>query len=306
MSVPVAAAIREKYPEGFIVWATEPRCAPVIDTDRLVSQISLFPRDDWEARRWSPASWRDQLVQYLSLRKHRFDIGIDLQGQAKTALCLKLAKPKRRLAVKSHDVLSAKLNPVLEVPRGDMHVVEHGMLGLSRLGDFPQEIRFVMPELRKEMSEVAAMLDRDRGLVTITVSAGGPKKVYPLEMWEEVAAALLQKGLQVAFLGGPGDPSSKLSGSLDFVGKLTLAQTMAAVRLSRVHLAADTGTGHIAAAYKVPVVSVFGRTPPKAFRPYTAKGIVLDGMGSPANITPAQLLDAAHSMMDRNREALPH
>ena len=306
MSVPVASAIRRKYPQGSIVWAVEPRCSPVIDTEILVSELSLFARDDWQSRRWSPRCWRDQLRTYLNLRKHDFDIGIDLQGQAKTALCLRLARPKKRIAVKSHDVLSARLNPILDVDRGGMHVVEHGMLGLSKLGDFPTDIEFVMPRLESEMKHVGEMLSRQKPLVTISVSAGGLKKVYPLPMWEEVAKRLAEDGMDVAFLGGPGDPISGQPGTIDLVGKLTLRQSMAAIRLSAVHLAADTGSGHIAAAYGVPVVSVFGRTPPSAFRPYTKKGIVLDGEGSPTNVQPGQIVDALRAVRERHSETISH
>ncbi|MBC8063619.1 MAG: hypothetical protein H7Y17_02220, partial [Chlorobia bacterium] len=41
---------------------------------------------------------------------------------------------------------------------------------------------------------------------------------------------------------------------------------MSAVAHSTIHLAADTGTGHMAAAFGVPFVSVFGPTDPKLFR----------------------------------------
>ena len=73
--------------------------APVVDENRLVNSVAEFPRDKWKANRWSPATWREQLRAYAGLRKHKFDWGLDLQGHSKTALALRIAKPKRRLAV---------------------------------------------------------------------------------------------------------------------------------------------------------------------------------------------------------------
>lgn len=304
MASPVAASIRRKDSAAHIVWAVEPRCSPVIETETLVNRLAMFPRDDWEQRRWSPATWLDQLRTYLGLRKERFDLGIDLQGQSKTALCLALAKPPKRIAVRGHDALSKRLNPILDVPRGDMHSVEHGLLALTRLGDFSTEAQFVMPRLNDERKAVASMLPSGKRLATISVSAGNAKKTYPLERWEEIARHLMSKGLAVAFLGGPGDPPASVPGTVDLVGKLALAQTMAAVAMSDLHLAADTGTGHMAAAYKVPVVSVFGQTRPSVFRPYTDRGIVLDGAGSTLNVTTEQVIEAATSLLERKHEAV--
>ena len=304
MAVPVAAAIRAKHPDAHITWAVEPYCSPVIDQEKLVNEVVLFPRDEWEQSRWSPRTWRNQLKTYASMRGRKFDIGIDLQGQAKTAICLRFAKPKKRIAAKEHDFLSHRLNPVLDISRGQMHTVEHSMLALSRLGDFPSDVRFIMPAIREEMASVQSKFAKDRPLATISISAGGQKKLYPAEQWAKVAWGLMDQGFQVAFLGGPKDPAAPIAQAIDWIGKFSLRETMAAVRLSAVHLAADTGTGHIAAAYNVPVVSVFGKTKPYWYRPYTSNGIVLDGKGSTLNVLPEQVVEAVHQLLERKSEAL--
>ena len=303
MAVPVAASIREKCPDAEIVWAVEPRCSAVIDTERLVNELALFDRNRWQRARWSPATWKHQMSCYLSLRKHSFDIGIDLQGQSKTALCLRLAKPAKCIAVRGHDLLSKSLNPIVETVRGNMHTVEHHMIALAALGDFSKKVRFIMPELKEQRKALAGLLPSGR-LATIAVSAAGAGKAYPIEGWNSVAEALISRGFAVAFVGGPGDPSSPCEKATDLVGKLPLDQTMAAIMMSAVHLAADTGSGHIAAAYGIPVVSVFGKTPPHIFRPYTDLGIVLDGVTSPTNVKPEDIVGAVESLLQRTGEAV--
>jgi heptosyltransferase-1 len=302
--VPVATAIRTKYPEAHIEWAVEPHCSPVVDTERLINKTDLFARDEWESNRWSPRTWRNQLRTYLSMRGRNFDLGIDVQGQAKTALCLRIAKPKKRIATKGHDFLSKHLNPVLDVTRGQMHTIEHSMLALTKLEEFASDVRFIMPGLTEEKNLIRARIDGNRPLATISISAGGTKKQYPAERWAEVGRRLIAGGYQVAVLGGPQDPPSPLAEAIDWVGKLKLRETMAAVRLSDVHLAADTGTGHIAASYNVPVVSVFGRTKPYWYRPYTKNGIVLDGKGATENVSPQQVLDAVAQLLEKKSEAI--
>ena len=122
------------------------------------------------------------------------------------------------------------------------------------------------------------------------MGSGHPRKNYA--RWGEVAGELDQRGMQVAFLGGPGE-SAPCDVGLNLVGKLDLDQTMAWVAGSRVHLAADTGTGHIAAAYGIPVVSVFGWTRSEVYRPYTNRGIVFDAGKDMTGVEPEQIVEAA-------------
>ncbi|MFN7162257.1 MAG: glycosyltransferase family 9 protein, partial [Fimbriimonadales bacterium] len=52
------------------------------------------------------------------------------------------------------------------------------------------------------------------------------------------------------------------------IGRTTLKEAMAVVQRSAVHLCGDTGTAHIAAAFRVPVVSLYGPTSPDRTGPY--------------------------------------
>ena len=77
---------------------------------------------------------------------------------------------------------------------------------------------------------------------------------------------------------------------------------MAAVAESHLHLAGDTGTGHIAAAYGTPVVSVFGPTPPERYRPWSARARVLrDDSKSVEAVSPDLILAEALSVLEEAR-----
>lgn len=305
MSAWAATAIRQRYPEAFLCWAVESRCAAVIDRKHLVSQAAEFPRDRWKRRRWSPNTWREQVLLYSRLRRLRFDFGIDLQGHSKTALCLRLANPKTRIATKATDRLAARMNPVYGERPETMHTVEWNHEVLNSLGDFDLPLRPVMP-LRDEAWESARSHLGSGRLVSISVSAGAADKTYPAEGWRQVGAELVKQGFQVAYLGGPSDRPIEVPGTIDLVRKLPLDQTMAVVAHSALHLAADTGTGHMAAAYGVPVVSVFGPTSVDQFRPYTENGLVLREGPNPASVGPDLIVRAALELDRRVRAGLPH
>ena len=141
-------------------------------------------------------------------------------------------------------------------------------------------------------------IEREPRLITISVGAGLAVKMWPTDRWQAVGAALLSRGFEIALLGGPDDPRVDLPGARDYVAKLPLAMTMSLVSRSVLHLAADTGTGHMAAAFGVPVVSIFGAENEAKFRPYTRLGRVLSGRGSTANVSVDQVLNAAEELLE--------
>ena len=284
MATWAATAIRQKYPDGFLVWAVEGRCAPVIDRHRLVTQRYEFPRDRWKQKKWSPATWQQQLSKYVRLRALRFDLGLDLQGHSKTALCLRIASPKKRISAAATDRFASCLNPLATGRTADMHTVEWNHAVLNHLEPFEFAERPTLPD-------VGAV--RQPNLVSISVGAGHPSKIYPRIHWERIARDLIAKGFRVVALGGKNDEPLEVDGIENQVGKLRLKESLRVVAESALHLAGDTGTGHMAAAVGTPVVSIFGPMDPVLYRPYTKSGTDLLRDADPKKVSPEEVLEAA-------------
>lgn len=291
MAAYVATAIREAGPCR-LTWAVETRCMAMLDSGSLLDEIVDFPRDRWRKTRWSPKVWKEQLSTFGKLRKRSYDFGIDLQGHSKTAICLKIARPKQRIAAFATDSLARRLNPLAPGDPDGKHRVERMLDTARTFGDFQMPNRPLMPKLLD-----LPALETGKPLVTISTGAGALIKQYPAENWALVAKGLLARGFQVAFLGAGPDPSIEVPGTHNLVAKFDLKQTMSAVAHSKIHLAADTGTGHMAAAFGVPFVSVFGPTDPKLYRPYSEVGVVLRESKSPADVKPDQILQAVAGLL---------
>ncbi|MCO5298142.1 MAG: glycosyltransferase family 9 protein [Fimbriimonadaceae bacterium] len=299
MALPAVTAVRQAIPGAFIAWAVDSRCAPVIDTRRLVDHVQEFPRDRWKRESWSVATWRDQVRHYLLLRRFRFDFGIDLQGHSKTALCLRLASPKRSVSVPATDVFARILNRPCRTEIGALHTVEAHLAVLGELGDFPAPSGPILPDLTREREAVLPRLPQDP-FATLSTGAGAPNKLYPPALWSQVGARLQSAGVSVVWTGGPGDAVPELPGATSLVGALTLRESMAAIAGSAVHLSGDTGSGHLAAAYGVPTVTVFGPMDPARYRPYTHRGTVLREGGDPANVRPEAIAAAALAFLEED------
>ncbi|WP_067816221.1 glycosyltransferase family 9 protein [Actinomadura kijaniata] len=113
------------------------------------------------------------------------------------------------------------------------------------------------------------------GAVVVHPGAAFPSRRWPPERFAAVAAALRDDGHRVVVTGGPDetalarrvvegaglDPDADLSGR---TGPLELA---ALIREARLVVCGDTGTGHLATAYRTPSVLLFGPTPPAWWGP---------------------------------------
>jgi ADP-heptose:LPS heptosyltransferase len=288
MAAWAATALRLRHPGAEITWAIEDRCSPVLDMAQLVTHRVHFSRTRWKQRRMHPSTWAEQVRTYLSLRKVAFDVGFDLQGHSKTALCLRLAKPRQRFAAAATDALAARLTPPIGIRPDGTHMVDWKMHVVCQYEPLDTPKCPIMPPQIEAPDGLPST-----GFVTIAVGAGHRDKAY--RRWSEVANALVSGGVNVVWMGGPGDSAPDVSGTVDLCGKLTLNQSLEVIRRAAVVVAADTGAGHIAAALGVPVVSVFGPTDPRVFRPYTTDGEVLKASSDPNEVLPSEVVSAALS-----------
>lgn len=94
---------------------------------------------------------------------------------------------------------------------------------------------------------------------------------WPLGRFADIAAGMLQRGFDVVLTGTESErpltarvaeqAAAQTSGSpgrlVDLAGRLSLRQTAAVLQQLHVYICPDTGTGHLAAAVGVPVVSIF-------------------------------------------------
>lgn len=284
-------ALKASLPNAEVTWAMESRCA-AIAAPSLTNRLVLFPREEWKARPHSPSVWLSQIRTYLGLRRFEFDVGIDLQGHSKTALCLRLSRTRRRWATRATDHFAARINPILEVPNG-LHEVEWHAAGFSPLGEFPLPQRPWMPPPR-------SIARNSEKLITVQIGAGQARKRYPREAWQVVVRELLSRGFEVAVLGAGLDWPLHIDGAIDLVGKTDLRTTLDWVAASQVHICGDTGTAHAAAGYGVPVVALFGPTDPARFRPYASRVTSLRAGEQVAMISTNQVVDAACTWIESN------
>lgn len=136
-----------------------------------------------------------------------------------------------------------------------------------------------------ETGERIAAAPREAPLpVLIHPGGGGTHKCWPLESFEHVADQLTERRHPSAFRVGPVELERWQPGELDRIRRAhrlieshTSESLVAALRRAALLLCNDSGPGHLAALLGIPVVSLFGPTLARHWRPLGERCASLQG-----------------------------
>jgi heptosyltransferase-2 len=113
-------------------------------------------------------------------------------------------------------------------------------------------------------------------------SYGSAKRWYP-DRFAKVASRLSEKwNARVLIFGGSGETDiaaeieQQMNGNaVNLSGKTTVRELMALINRCNFFITNDSGPMHIAAAFGVPLVAIFGSTDHKTTSPYTDKAVIV-------------------------------
>src|SRR4051812_15259746 len=105
-SLPVAAALRQAYPEAHIGWAIEERWAELLAARSelttpsasfsakrpLVDAVHIVNMKSWLAAPFSSQGWRDRKGLKSQMRARHYGIAIDIQGALKSVWVARASK----------------------------------------------------------------------------------------------------------------------------------------------------------------------------------------------------------------------
>ncbi len=253
LTSPVLRCLKQQVPGAEIHFLTKPQFVQVLANNQYIDKL-------WE--------WGDKPGPLLDeLKKQRFDMLIDLHHNLRS-LRVKLALGVRsvsfnKLNFEKYLYVRFKIN---RLP--DRHIVDRYMDTLAGLGvkndglglDYflPEDIG---PDLLKKLPET-----HQQGFVALVCGALKGTKRMPDDMLSSLCRQIKRP---VVLLGGKaeaalGQTIAEACGGNVFnaCGKFSLHESAWFVKASEVVLTHDTGLMHIAAAFKKPIVSIWGNTVP--------------------------------------------
>ena len=284
MTIPAIGAVRTSFPGARITLLANPLVAELFTPHEWIDEVVVYHR------KGSHAGLRGKLAIAEELKKHRFDLAILLQNAFDAALLAWLARIPRRMGYQTdcRGLLLTHGSRVLDETRR-LHQVEYYLAMLKEQGITTGDRRLLLTVTQEEERDVAEMLKVEgvgEGdfLLGINPGAtyGSAKRWYP-ERFAQVAVELSRRwGARVVITGGAneadiaGEIEAAMGGEcLNMTGRTSVRTLMALIRRCNFFITNDSGPMHIAAAFGVPLVAIFGPTDHTTTSPFSERAAVV-------------------------------
>ena len=301
MTTPALGAIRETLPDAEITVVANP----------LVAQLFEFHPDCDEVIVYDKQGRHAGSIGFLrfvaSLRGRKFDCAILFQNAIEAAIMTFLAGVPKRVGYIT-DGRRLLLN--YPVPIGDqeraLHHTDYYLHMLAQCGvttGAKQQSLALRPD---EVQWAAETLPRGRFAVVNPGAAYGSAKRWIPERFAAVADGLASNyGMSIVLSGGPGEMEigadivkAMQSPHQNLIGKTSVRQMMAVLAASSLMITNDSGPMHVAAAFGVPMVAIFGPTDHTTTSPWGTRSQIVR---HPVECSPCMLRQCPidHRCMER-------
>lgn len=273
-ALPVLPYLKSADPQVEIDWLVEESFAPLIDGHPLLRKVHRLRTKAWR-RQGAAAGIGGALDMARSLRRERYDVVLDLQGNSKSALFTILAGAPRRIGFDRHGVREwpnlLATNRKVTLRKADHHISDRS-LAVARAafpGGTESPQAGPLPVTAEGRDTVERLLREfglaNRKLVVLHYGTTWKTKLWPLDLWQDLAAALCEReGLQPVLTWGSEEERLAVEAIRDAAqGRAvvwprgSLTELTALLQRADVVVGGDTGPVHIAAAVGTPTVSIF-------------------------------------------------
>ncbi len=262
LTTPVIRCLKKKFPEAEIHYATKKSFQSIVQYNPYLTKIHLLG---------------DSFMSLVEeLKKEKFDYVIDLHHNQRTFFlklllgetCLPAGRSFSfgKLNLAKWLMVNFKINRLPHKHIVDRYLETCKTLGVENDGEGLDY--FISKDDEVDLKALPEAFQN--GYVAWVIGAKQNTKKFPVE---KIAQTINHLKYPVVFLGGKEDEAygqkvksairNSQSAILNAAGQYSLNQSASLVRQAKVVVTNDTGLMHIAAAFKKPVVSIWGNTIPE-------------------------------------------
>jgi lipopolysaccharide heptosyltransferase I len=285
--LPALDALRRHFPQARISWAVEETAAGLLEGHPQLNEVIILPRRAWAASLKNPLKWPALSVGvakfFSRLRKRRFDLAIDFQGNLRSGLVNGLSGAKVRLARgPSHAKEGSHIFATHHhAPPVRIHRVERALSMVQSLGVDISNAKGIVPvdpQARETVSRWLQEIGGNKSARLVAIHPGtskfGTLKKWDTEKYRALAERLVREdGAFVVLTWGTEDERLECEAIAKGAGihvapRFTLKELVALLEKAALFIGADTGPLHIAAALGTRVVGIYGPKDPVIYGPY--------------------------------------
>ena len=270
MTLPALEAVRENFPSSHITVLAKPWVAPLFDHHPAVNEVLVFDKG-----KGAKAGFFELLRISRIIRRQRFDLAILFQNAFEAALVAFMGGVKQRVGYQTDGRSLLLTHGVSRTGRVlKIHQVGYYCAILRAMG-WPAEDRDPVLHMGRESREHAAGLLASNSIDSLDFIVGlspgavfGSAKRWPTDRFAEIGDRVVDRwGGRVIVFGSGGEKAicdsvcaAMKHRALNLCAKTSLKEAMGVISLCRFFVTNDSGLMHMASAFGVPTVAVFGPT----------------------------------------------
>ena len=261
LTTPVIRCLKKQVPDAEVHFLVKNSFRAVVENNPYIDKLHVLAHS-WE-------------LMIEELKTEEYDFIIDLQHNSKTLRIKNALKKKSfsfyKLNIQKYLYTAFKIN---RLP--NTHIVDRYLQTVASFGvvnDGAGLDYFIAPGEITGKGDIPT--SHSAGYIACVIGAAHGTKRWPVHKWKEFCSGMDHP---IILLGGPEDAANgEEIASIDKLkvynacGKFKLNESADLVRNAKLVISNDTGLMHIAAAFKKPVISIWGNTVP-AFGMYPYYG----------------------------------
>jgi heptosyltransferase-2 len=271
LTTPVIRCLKQQVPDAEVHFLTKDSFRSVVAHNPYIDKLHVLAH-----------SWELMIEELVT---EEYDYIIDLHHNTKTLRVKKALRkasgkkiksfPFYKLNIQKYFLTAFKINLLPKV-----HIVDRYLKTVESFGvrnDGQGLDYFISKEEETKLSDIPA--SHHAGYIACVIGAAHGTKQWPVHKWKEFCAQMKHP---IILLGGPEDRGrgDEIAATdnvkvYNACGKFKLNESADLVRKAKLVISNDTGLMHIAAAYKKPIISLWGNTVPSfGMTPYYGAAMV--------------------------------
>jgi len=253
LTTPVMRCLKQQVEEVSLHFLTKAGFKGIVATNPYIDKVHLL-EDNWES-------------MITALQQEQFDYIIDLHYNLRTLRVKKALKVKSfsfdKLNIQKWLLTALKINRLPKLHIVDRYLATTQSFNIANDG---RGLDYFIPE--KDIVPATDLpTSHQHGFIGIVIGAALATKKLPLEKLQHLCSRINHP---LVLMGGPEDRADgDAIAAIDPIkiynacGKFNLNESADLVRKSKLIITHDTGLMHIAAAFKKPIISIWGNTVPE-------------------------------------------
>jgi heptosyltransferase-1 len=183
-ALPLIPYLRRAAPSAEIHWAVDARFAGLLEGNPGIVKVVPLPIKEWKGRIGSPGTWREALAAAWALRRERYDVAFDVQGNIKSGVVTWLSGAPlrygfpREIARERQNLWFTNRRPAASAE--DRHVTRK----ILRVAGAPFGGEFLLDDLKGEVANSPEEIATAERLLFDAVPGAAPRlAIHPGTTW---------------------------------------------------------------------------------------------------------------------------